>query len=176
MKSGKTIRRENIHIGLLFLTDELYVSKNSDNKEEYVLGNGKYLRSMLYTVDKDGFTKDLLYKSPQYPILGVTEDKHCITKKGEEKQIILQNWNLGLLLKTLGYQSILTSDDIVQIRKNVFDSLGSIKLKILSERIYQQYQECIEATRDLSFLEAIKNHTSQNAFKPKEGRILKRKK
>ena len=173
MKSGKSVRREKIHVGKLSVVSELDFD---DEAKMLYIGNVQDCRSILFIVDEQGLAQDLLYDSPRYPVLDVSDDEQCVIKKGCEKPIVLDSWNLERLLKSLGYASMLTGEDILRIRNTIFDSKGSERLKMFSDNIAQLYKECIRETRNLSLLESIKKRMPQDSFKPNRVRSLKRTK
>lgn len=74
---------------------------------------------MLFVPNEEKLSNDLLYRSPRYPILNVTDDETCL-KLGEESIVIKDAFNLATLLEYFGYNKDLTFEDIMRIRKTFF--------------------------------------------------------
>jgi len=118
--------RDNIFVGQVISTDKIYrYSKKyrfyDDKSNDLVTGVYSIYRSMLFTLDENKLASDLLYQSPNYPILNLTEDNICLNLKGE-KIIIKDYINLSELLKYYKYNEELTYEDILKIRKTFFNS------------------------------------------------------
>ena len=177
MKSERSVIRDAVHVGQLIIARDLsFLPEKEDPTEvNYIIEDSMPCRSILFVIDKKRYARDILYDSPRYPIVGVTEDKYCVIEKGEEKAIIFSRWCLAELLSSLGYPSILTKKDIQRIRNTLFDSLASERLRILSGYLYERYRECIKTLRDKSLKEAFFDKNKTNSFKPIEEQILKRK-
>ena len=77
------------------------------------------LRSMLFVPNEDNLSNDLLYRTPNYPILNVTDDETCLNL-GENSIVIKDACNLAALLEYFGYKKDLTYEDIMKIRKTFF--------------------------------------------------------
>lgn len=76
-------------------------------------------RSMLFVTTDNRLSNDLLYNSPNYPILNVTDDDFCLNL--EKNSIVIRNaCNLAILLQYFGYKEELTYEDIMKIRKIFF--------------------------------------------------------
>lgn len=119
-----TVKRDNIYAGRVISTTHIY--ELADDK----IGPGGYrdLRTMLFVKDANGYASDLLYNSPSYPILSMTDNYkvfdyyHKCKKLGQNRQLYVYDFcNLGELLKHFGYGEELTYDDIKEIRKKFFD-------------------------------------------------------
>ncbi len=74
---------------------------------------------MLFVPNKEKLSTDLLYQSPNYPILNITDDETCLGR-GENSIVIHNACNLAALLEYFGYDKDLTFEDIMRIRKTFF--------------------------------------------------------
>ena len=118
------INRDNIYVGEVVKTDKIYRYEGDHDffltKPGQLSTGGWFLyRSMLFVPNEENLSNDLLYNSPNYPILNVTDDKICLNLK-EESIVIKDACNLAELLKYFGYNEELTFDDIIKIRKTFF--------------------------------------------------------
>lgn len=74
---------------------------------------------MLFVPNEENLSNDLLYRSPNYPILNVTDDETCLNL--EKNSIVIKDaCNLAALLEYFGYKKDLTFEDIMKIRKTFF--------------------------------------------------------
>ena len=119
-----TVKRDNIYAGRVISTSFIYELENG----EIGINGYRDLRTMLFVKDANGYASDLLYNSPSYPILSMTDNYkvfdyyHKCKKLGQNRQLYVYNFcNLGELLKHFGYDEELTYDDIKEIRKKFFD-------------------------------------------------------
>ena len=121
MKSRKyKVCRDNVYVGQLGSTDGIYENSFYSNwfPQRLIVNNWKALRSILFTVE-DGLANDLLYNSPNYPILNISDDDSILNS--ENIDMIIQNVNnISLLLEYFKYSKNLTIDDIIKIRKTFF--------------------------------------------------------
>lgn len=74
---------------------------------------------MLFIPNEEKLSNDLLYQSPSYPILNVTDDETCLSL-GKKSIVIKDACNLAALLEYFGYNKDLTFEDIMRIRKIFF--------------------------------------------------------
>lgn len=118
------VNRDNVYVGEVVKTDTIYRWN-----EEYEffrtkpgqLNTGNYFpyRSMLFVPNEENLANDLLYRSPNYPILNITEDNICLNfEKGNI--VVKESYNLSELLKYYGFDQYLTFEDIILIRKTFF--------------------------------------------------------
>ena len=116
------VHRKNVYVGLVVKADDIY--RCSELKiNNYFSGlsvSGYYpCRSMLFVPDENRLANDLLYNSPAYPILNVTDDKFCLAF--DNKGIVIKDaCNLDKLLTSFGYNEEITFSDIKKIRKIFF--------------------------------------------------------
>ncbi len=116
--------RDNIYVGEVVRTDQVNQYKGEVNcltvepGQIYVSVYNPY-RSMLFIPNEENLANDLLYQSPNYPILNVTDDKTCLGL-GEKSIVIKDACNLAALLKYFKYEEELTYQDILSIRKKFF--------------------------------------------------------
>ena len=74
---------------------------------------------MLFVPNEDKLSNDLLYKTPNYPILNVTDDETCLNL-GEKSIVVKDAYNLAALLEYFGYKKDLSYEDIMKIRRTFF--------------------------------------------------------
>lgn len=67
----------------------------------------------------ESLSNDLLYQSPSYPVLNVSDDELCLSI-GENKIVIKDACNLNELLEYFGYKKELTYEDIIELRRTFF--------------------------------------------------------
>ena len=113
-----TVCRDDIFVGSVVKTD-MVVRCESDipffDVQPGKLDTGAYkeYRSMLFVPDRNNFACDLLYNSPNYTALNVSDD--AISLATPENSIVVKDWyNLEELLRYFGYPSELTYEDIVK--------------------------------------------------------------
>lgn len=118
--------RDNIYVGEVVKTRCVFrrgynnMGINTDG-EKLTIQSWKSYRSMLFAPDEDSLANDLLYNSPNYPILNMSDEEACLYFN---RSIILikEAYNIAELLKYFGYGEELTYDDIQKIRKTFFSS------------------------------------------------------
>ncbi len=118
------VRRDNIYVGEVVRTDSIYrYERDTDllRTKPGQLNTGSWFsyRSMLFVPNEKKLSNDLLYRSPNYPILNVTDDETCLGL-GEKSIVIKDACNLAALLEYFGYNKDLTFEDIMRIRKTFF--------------------------------------------------------
>lgn len=125
------VSRDNIYVGEVVRTDKIYrYEEDSDFYEgdsdffgtkpgQLDTGSWSSYRSMLFVPNEENLSNDLLYRSPNYPILNVTDDETCLGL-GEKSIVIKDACNLAALLEYFGYNKDLTFEDIIRIRKTFF--------------------------------------------------------
>ena len=116
--------RDNIYVGEVVRTDSIYRQEGDDNffrtkPGQLSTGSWRSYRSMLFVPSENKLSNDLLYRSPNYPILNVTEDETCLNLR-ENSIVIKDACNLAALLEYFGYKKDLTFEDIMKIRKIFF--------------------------------------------------------
>ena len=109
------VSRDNIYVGKVVRTDKIYRNKHDQ------LDTGSWLayRSMLFVPNEEKLSNDLLYRSPNYPILNITDDKTCLNLS-KKSMVIKDACNLAVLLEYFGYNKDLTFEDIMRIRNTFF--------------------------------------------------------
>ncbi len=116
--------RDDIYVGEVVRTNSVYRYDGDRNIFRTKPGQlntdcWRPYRSMLFVPNENKLSNDLLYRSPNYPILNVTDDKTCLNL-GENSVVIKDACNLAALLEYFGYQKDLTFEDIMKIRKTFF--------------------------------------------------------
>lgn len=119
MKKGRyVISRDSIYIGTIIKTNRKNIILDQ-NTGKLRVNSFEEIRNILFTPDSRGFAKDLLYSSPDYPILNMTSS-NFLDSTNEIVTLIHETYNLDKLLSYLGYYMYLEYKDIVEIRKNIF--------------------------------------------------------
>lgn len=118
------VNRDNIYVGEVVRTDKIYRYEGETDFfriKSGQLNTGSWFsyRSMLFVPNEETLSSDLLYQSPSYPILNVTDDDTCLGL-GERSMVIKDACNLATLLEYFGYSKDLTFEDIMRIRKTFF--------------------------------------------------------
>ena len=116
--------RDNIYVGEVVRTDSIYRYEGDDDffrtkPGQLRAGSWRSYRSMLFVPNEDKLSNDLLYRTPNYPILNVTDDQTCLNL-GENSIVIKDACNLAALLEYFGYKKDLTYEDIIKIRRTFF--------------------------------------------------------
>lgn len=121
-----TVCRDEIYVGQVVRTSNIYRSKIGEKDTKLEVGNYRLYRSILFVPDniivpeQKTIALDLLYNSPDYPILNVTEDDICLNL--EKNSVVIKDaYNLSQLLQYFDYNKLLDYKDILEIRKKFFD-------------------------------------------------------
>ena len=120
---SRTVCRDDVFVGQVKQTANIYRDENPTNflgKEPNQLHTHSYftLRSMLFVPDTQNFARDLLYKSPNYPVLNLTDAEYCLNLG--ESIVVDEICNLAELLEYFGYDKDLTFQQIKEIRRKFF--------------------------------------------------------
>lgn len=118
------VNRDEIYVGEVVRTDNIYRYEGDTNFFHTKPGQLRTsiwfsYRSMLFIPNEEKLSNDLLYRSPNYPILNITDDETCLAL-GEKSIVIKDAYNLSALLEYFGYNKDLTYEDIKKIRKTFF--------------------------------------------------------
>ena len=116
--------RDDIYVGELVRTDRITRYEGDSNffrtkPGQLDTGSWRSYRSMLFVPNEKKLADDLLYKTPNYPILNITDDETCLNLK-ENSIVVKDAYNLALLLEYFGYKKDLTYEDIMKIRRTFF--------------------------------------------------------
>ena len=100
----------------------LYLFKRDTEQLDYGFAGGGpsvlFKRTMLFVLDENNHANDLLYDSPHYPIFNISPNKDCLNSS----ICVLHNtYQLGKVLSYFGYPEQLSYEDIVRIRKHLFN-------------------------------------------------------
>lgn len=125
MKDRKyVVSRDDVYVGEVVRAFNIY--RDLGEVDIFEAKSGKLdtgswfsYRSMLFVPDENNFSNDLLYKTPNYPILNVTDDNVCLGL-GKNSIVIRDACNLAELLEYFDYGKDLTFEDIMKIRKTFF--------------------------------------------------------
>ena len=130
MGSIETIKRDEICVGEVIKPEKVeqypenhfgpHFDGRATNKSlggQLYVPKYEFLRNMLYIQHEDDKPLDLLYESPKYPILNVSDKRLCL----DCPIIVGDYWNLGMLLKAFGYPEDLNFEDIEDIPEHLFN-------------------------------------------------------
>lgn len=150
------VSRDNIYVGEVVRTDGIYRYEGDTDffrtKPGQLTTPSRFsYRSMLFVPNEKNLSNDLLYRSPSYPILNVTDDKTCLGL-GKKSIVIKDACNLAALLEYFGYNRDLTFKDIMRIRKTFFtgrfaiDNCELFGWKETKPEDYTYYVNSVEVT------------------------------
>ena len=97
--------RDNIYVGEVVRTDAIFRYEGDSDflctkPGQLDIESWFSYRSMLFVPNEEKLSNDLLYKSPNYPILNITDDEICLGLR--EKSIVIKDaCNLAILLEYL---------------------------------------------------------------------------
>ena len=101
------------------------INSNYDNKtfmldkgKKYIFYDNKPLfqRTILFTLDDNNHSDDLLYNSPHYPIFNISLNNDCLYFKIS----ILEAYELGKILEFFDFPKQLTYEDVLRVRNLLF--------------------------------------------------------
>ncbi len=127
MKKRELIQRENLYIGEVVSTTlrsiYRYLGENNylrTQPGQLHVGNYKKARSILFTLDDEKKAIDLLYKTPHYPVLNLTNDLELYENLKKSPIIIKGAYALEELLAYFDYCEYLGIEEIKKIRREFF--------------------------------------------------------
>lgn len=199
MKDTKyVVCRDHIYVGevIRYCSEDVFKSTGFLPRNLELDGYFSY-RSMLFVPDEKNLSNDLLYQSPPYPILDITDDDLCLYAQNNENIVIQNAYNLAPLLEYFGYDKELSYEDIMMIRKVFFtdrffkdhsrlfgykeqiSQIGRSKFKIFTEMdehlLPREYFDVLDDLGDNSFWYSFCGLGKRNVFTPDkhEGSIKK---
>lgn len=156
-----TVKRDDIYVGEVIQTSTIYRYNYPDKYSEVSsdkigVASAYGFRSMLFVPNDDLFAEDLLYASPNYPILNMTDDDVCLNL-GVDAVVLRDTLCLGPLLEYFGYAEQLGYEDVVKIRKQFFDGtfarenaeLFGYKPVMAKDLVFYKHGEVIEDSKKL---------------------------
>lgn len=121
------ININNIYLGKVARINRIFVDNKAINKYEVY-------RSIIFTPNKNNQSQDLLYDTPNYPIINISTNEAM--KLNDNTLVVIEAFSLKKLLKYYNYNDILTINDIKKIYKflqllNIIEKkkIRSFKLK-----------------------------------------------
>lgn len=142
-----TVDRDKIYVGSVFKTYNIFNRYFFDvNNSSYLdFDSAKCYRSILFTLNENNFADDLLYNSPLYPVLNITDNNYCLDLP-KPSMLVTDEYPLGELLAYFGYGEELGYEDIVKIRETFFAKQFAKKnselfgMKKVDPRDYKYYR------------------------------------
>ncbi len=119
------VNRDNVYVGeVVEITNNVcrrgsYIDYLNVKKGKLAIYSWMSYRSMLFTVDDNKMANDLLYKTPVYPILNITDDDICLNLK-IGSVVLNEAYNLSSILQYFNFNDELKIEDLVKIRKMFF--------------------------------------------------------
>ena len=107
-----TIKRDKLYVGELVIPHEYQLKDNG----EIVVYTYDNCRNILFSLDENEMASDVLYETPNYPVVNITNP----TKYIDSDMVIKDAICLDELLKYFGYPEELTKEDINKIRDTFF--------------------------------------------------------
>jgi len=131
-KRNYTVCRDNIYMGTV-----INISKEYHYEEKQTLScdslsqpdfdpRDYYYRTMFFVLDENKLSNDLLYRTPSYPVLNVTDDIDNLNTD-ENSIVISDSYSLSPFLEYLGYGEEITYEDIIEIRNIILDESFDIE-------------------------------------------------
>lgn len=111
MEHKNTVKRDRLYVGELVMPYEYQLNDNGI----IVVYTYDTCRNILFSLNDDMAT-DVLYESPQYPVVNITNPTKYIDRGIVVKDAIC----LDELLKYFGYPELLSKEDISKIRQTFF--------------------------------------------------------
>ena len=102
------VNRDNVYVGeVVEITNNVcrrgsYVDYFNVKKGKLAIYSWMSYRSMLFTVDDNKMANDLLYKTPVYPILNITDDDICLNLK-IGSVVLNEAYNLSSILQYFNF-------------------------------------------------------------------------
>jgi len=191
--------RENIYAGSLVFTCEVYskpLYHGEDVSKKVTTNIQKKCRTMLFVPDDKMFANDLLYSSPSYPILNMSNpEKYLDILKFDDYDRYYLNSNkgifvidqmccLGPLLKFLGYDKNLSYEKILEIRKRLFNGTTSKDIQeyesmfnLIEKHFSKEYTELLRSLGTISLNDSLNNTfiNKKNIFAPSRAEVYVKK-
>lgn len=154
------VNRDDIYVGEVVQTSTIYRYKRhekyTDASNKIGAASAYGCRSMLFVPNSNVFAEDLLYNSPNYPILNMTNDDICLNLD-VNAIVVREPLCLAPLLEYFGYAEQLGYEDIVKVRKQFFDGtfarenaeLFGYKPVMAKDLYFYKHGEVIEDARKL---------------------------
>ncbi len=106
------VNRDDIHVGKVIKTHMVYGT--CDLRDAISKNECYFQRSMLFVPTADNLANDLLYNSPNYPILNSNYSNTV-----GATIVVTEPFNLSDILEYFGYDEKLTYKDILNIKKEI---------------------------------------------------------
>lgn len=161
MEKDYLISKYDIYVGELVSTNIIFSYSSKDGRTKLGSPKREHLRSIIFYVDENYMANDLLYDSPQYPVLNITPNSEKICGFGEYIDVIRAPYNLSRLLDFYDYPEFLTYEDIWKIRNRFFNghfTYDNHSLFGYEKMTYQEYVNYMSDDADeISSLDIMDN-------------------
>lgn len=158
---------EVIRTGCVFQKDAIGIS--SEKTGMLGVGYWRSYRSILFTLNEANLADDLIYNSPNYPVLNISDNEKCMDFDGRIT-LINNACNLSELLRYFGYAEELTYDDMVKIRntffsaKFVYDNCELFGYKESNPENWTYYKNNVKITDPKEIKKCIRYYKQQQLF------------
>ena len=126
------INRDKINLGTIIRPIiRMYDADNLTKVDIYGYHN---IRLVLFSINENNLSNDLLYNSPNYPIENISDLKEC----ANSKYVINKTYNLDEFLTNLGFDEELTKRDLKKLRNKL---LYSEDVKQLPDEVYDHIRK-----------------------------------
>lgn len=122
--------RDDIYVGRVIVSEKVRpihefgdngTKENQIKKDSYLIAPMYYpYRTIFFTLDEDKKANDLLYNSPAYPVLNITDNSYFEEHKNETVVLIDDVIYMGEILKYFNYGLVLNYQDILGIKEMFF--------------------------------------------------------
>lgn len=179
------ISRDNVYAGRLLHAKGMY--ETYDHSRIYPM-NFNICRSILFAINPDKTSSDLLYESGNYPVLNVTDNKVVknIISTSKDGAFVIDNVvNIGKLLEFYRYDEKLTYHEILHARNNIFSYFFLVQNALDFGQYYEalKFYPVLNDAPNAIYFDAVYNLRDQSYdgvdnFKPskEEGHIRSLKK
>lgn len=198
MKSRRyEVERMNIYAGEVMKVGQIYsnpivISSARLNEKEVHASGTKKCRSILFTIDENNFSNDLLYNSPAYPILNMTECERYLDiisyggkdifyhadNSGSGIFVINNILELGSLLRYLGFDEQIDYKQMLEIRKLIFSGTFSSECSaVIKTHFRREFLHLLDLLSRPSLEDCLNNQliNRYNVFTPSKAETHVRK-
>ena len=179
------VDRKDVYAGRLIHAKSVY--ETYDHSCIYPM-NYNVCRSVLFGINPDQTSSDLLYESGNYPILNVTDNKIIKNnvRSSKDGAFIIDNAiNIDKLLEYYGYDEKLTYHEILNVRNSIFSYFFLVQNSMDFGQYYEglKFYPVFDDAPNIEYFDAVYNLRDQSFdgadnFKPskEEGHVRSLKK
>jgi len=147
IETDSYIRKKIINKNISICRNNIYVGRvvKNEYKNDEIIPYKTACRKILFSINEDGTTSDLLYTSPNYKIGGLfSQEKMCI-----DKYIYIK---MEYILRELGFNEYLNVHEVEEIYKYILSPIGFLYSKkdiknCLSKTEYEYLKSLVLLTK-----------------------------